>query len=176
MSKTVKLTFSAIMAALATVFMLLSYFPYLTYALPALSGLFIMVVLIETDYKWSMLSYLASAVLVFLFAEIESKLLYIFFFGYYPILKALIDGLKKPIAEWIFKLLAFNIAVVSVFLLFSKAFDLSVEEFGILGQYGALIFLGLGNIVFVLYDIAVSRMASVYLIMLHPKIKRFFKK
>ena len=39
------------MAALATAFMLLSYFPYLTYAIPAVAGLFVMVTVIETNYK-----------------------------------------------------------------------------------------------------------------------------
>ena len=91
------------MSALAVVFMLLSYFPYLTYAIPAVAGLFIMATVIEINLKWAFLSYLTSAVLVFLFAEFESRLLYIFFLGYYPILKAIIEKIKKPVIEWILK-------------------------------------------------------------------------
>ena len=68
MKKNSKLTLSAMMAALASVFMLLSYFPYLTYAIPALAGLFIMVIVIEIDCKWAIGGYIASAFLVFLLA------------------------------------------------------------------------------------------------------------
>ena len=39
MKNTSKITFSAIMSALAVVIMLISYFPYLTYAIPAIAGL-----------------------------------------------------------------------------------------------------------------------------------------
>ena len=81
--------------------MLLSYFPYLTYAIPAVAGLFIMAVVIELDVKWAFLSYTSSAVLVFLFAEMESKLMYVFFLGYYPIVKALLERMRKPLIEWI---------------------------------------------------------------------------
>ena len=52
MKNSKKITFSAIMAALATVIMLVSYFPYLTYAVPAIAGLCIMVVVIEINKKW----------------------------------------------------------------------------------------------------------------------------
>ena len=175
MKQNTKITLSAMMAALASAFMLLSYFPYLTYAIPAIAGLFIMVVVIEINRKWAFGAYIASAVLVFLLAEPESKLMYIGFFGYYPILKALIDGMRKPAIEWILKLIIFNAAVVTIYFLFAKAFGVSFEDFGDLGKYGAFILLGLGNIVFVLYDIAVSRMAMMYMSLVHPKIKKYLK-
>ncbi len=155
--------------------MLLSYFPYLTYAIPAIAGLFIMIVVIEINLKWAFLAYLSSAVLVFLSAEPESRLLYVFFLGYYPILKAVIDKWRKPVLEWIVKIIIFNCAVLLVYLIFAKSMGISVEDFGTLGKYGAFIVLGLGNAAFVLYDIAVSRMAMVYMSVIKPKIKRIFK-
>lgn len=134
-----------------------------------------MVVVIEIDCKWALLSYLASAVLVFLWAEPESRLIYVFFLGYYPILKAVLERMKKPVLEWLIKMLSFNGAVLLVYLLFAKAFGVSLEDFGTLGKYGAYILLALGNIVFVVYDFAVSRMASVYIVMVKPKLKKIFK-
>ena len=91
------------MAALASVFMLTSYFPYLTYAIPALAGLFIMVAFIETDIKWAAVTYIASSVLIFFVAEPEAKLLYIMFFGYYPIIKALFERVRSRVFEYLFK-------------------------------------------------------------------------
>ena len=176
MKNTSKITFSAIMSALAVVIMLISYFPYLTYAIPAIAGLCVMVVLIETNYKWAVFSYISSAVLVFMFAEMESKFLYLFLFGYYPILKSLIENINKQIFEWIIKIIIFNTSILLVYGVFSKLFALSLDDFGALREYGVAILLILSNIVFIVYDIAVSRMSMVYLNMLHPKINKLFKK
>lgn len=175
MKSTFKLTFSAILSALAVIFVTLAYFPYLTYALPAIGGLCSMIVLIEAEPKWAVFTYITSSIICFFIAENEAKLLYICFFGYYPIVKYFIEKINKSVLEWIIKFLVFNAAVLSAYFLFAGLFSVSVDDFGILGKYGAYIFLGLANIVFVLYDIAVSRAASVYMFMLHPKIKKLFK-
>lgn len=168
-----KLTFCAIIAALAVVFMLLSYFPYLTYAIPALSGLFIMVTVIEINAKWATLAYVtAAAVLIISPADIESKALFICFFGFYPILKALIERLRKPFFEWPLKILIFNIALALIYIAFTKLTSVSLDDFGVLGEYGAVVLLGLGNITFIVYDIAVSRVAMFYMFKLHNKIKK----
>ena len=163
------------MAALASVFMLASYFPYLTYAIPAIAGLFIMSAVIELGNRWGFMSFIASAVLVFLFAEPEAKLMYIGFLGYYPILKAIIEKLRKPVIEWTLKMVCFNAAVLVIYFVFAKAFGISFEDFGPLGKYGALITLAIGNAVFVVYDIAVARMAMFYSYVIRPKIKGLLK-
>lgn len=175
MKRNSKITLSAMMAALATAFMLLSYFPYLTYAIPAIAGLFIMVLVIEIDLKWAFAGYITSAVLVFMFGEPESKLMYIFLFGYYPIVKALVEKIRNPIVEWIIKLACFIISVLLVYYLFAGMFGISLEDIDVLGKYGIIILLIFGAAVFVFYDIAVSRMAMMYLRVLHTKIKKIFK-
>ena len=94
---TVRIAFCSLMAALGTAFMWLSYFPYFTYAVPAFSGLVMLIVLIEVGYKWAWITYVITAILSFLFAEPEAKLMFILFLGYYPILKASIEKLKSKI-------------------------------------------------------------------------------
>lgn len=175
MKQNSKITLCSMMAALATAFMLLSYFPYLTYAIPAIAGLFIMVAVIEIDCKWALGAYISSAFLTFLLAEPESKLIYICFFGYYPIIKAVLEKIRKPILEWVIKIFIFNGAVLLVYFMFAGLFGVSVDEFVEWGKYGAIGLLALGNVVFVLYDIAVSRIAMVYIGVLHPKIRKIFK-
>lgn len=159
------------MAALAASFMLLSYFPYLTYAVPAFSGLFIMITVIELGNKWALGSYFASLLPILLFAEIECKLLYVMFFGFYPVVKALCEKMRKPILEWIIKIVVFNAAVLITYLFFAKLFGVTLDDFNEFGKYGAVLFLLAGNIVFVLYDIAVSRMAMFYFMVIKPKFK-----
>ncbi len=174
-NNTVKITFGAMMTALAVSFMLLSYFPYLTYGIPAVAGLFIMAVVIELNCKWAFISFLASAVLIFLTAEKESMLIYVAFMGYYPIVKALLERIRKPIIEWIIKIFIFNTAVLSVYFVFAGLVNIKIEDMGELGKWGAVVLLLAGNVVFPLYDIAVSRMASLYMIMIRPKLNKIFK-
>ena len=159
------------MAALSAVFMLASYFPYLTYGIPAISGLFIMITVIEFGVKWGIISYIASAVPVFFIAETESKLMYVFFFGFYPVIKAVLEKIGKRPLEILLKLAVFNASVLSVYMLFAGLFGIYLEDFGVMGKYGAYILLLLGNFVFILYDIAVSRMAMFYILVIKPKLK-----
>ena len=175
LKKTGKIALCAMLAALASVFMLISYFPYLTYAIPAVSGLFIMIVVIETDIKWATLTYLSSAVIVALIGEPEAKMLYILFFGYYPILKAIFERLKNRPLEYLLKFLSFNAAIIVAYTFVAALLGVSLGEMGDFGKYTAAITLLAANIVFPIYDAAVSRMAQFYLLRLHSQIAKIFK-
>lgn len=135
-----------------------------------------MIIVIELNEKWAFCAFIASSVIVFLTAENESKLMYICFLGYYPILKALIEKSGNQAIEWVLKILAFNAAIITIYLIFSNFFGISTEDFNELGKYGAYIFLGLGNITFIIYDFAISRLASFYMVKLHPKISQMVNK
>jgi hypothetical protein len=175
MKQSAKITLSAISAALAAVIMLVSFFPYFTYAVPAVAGLVMMMPLIEIGTSWAFSAYIVSAVLSLLIAEKEAAVLYVCLLGFYPILKSVIERLKNGLLEWIIKLAVFNIAVCAAYFVLSAVIGLSAEDFGILGKYGVYILLALGNIVFVIYDIAISRFSIVYFIKIHPQIKKMFK-
>lgn len=155
--------------------MLCSYFPYLTYTIPAIAGLFMMVPLAEINYKYSFAAYIVSSVLVFLFAEKEAAILYVFFFGHYPIVKGLLEKIRKIVIEWLLKILIFNICVLAAYFVLSVVFDIHIEDLGEFGKYSSYILLGAANIVFVLYDIAVSRVSTIYVYKIHPQIKKIMK-
>lgn len=175
MKRTAKITLCAMMVALASVLMLTSYFPYLTISIPAIAGLFIMVLVIETDYKYSILAYLASAIIVFLVAEPEAKMLYVLFFGYYPIIKSILEKIKSRAFEYVAKFLVFNLAVVSAYLLLSALFSFKLTEFGNFGKYSIIVLLLVANFVFAIYDVAVSRMAQYYIYKIHPSVIKVLK-
>lgn len=158
------------MVALASVLMLVSYFPYLTISIPALAGLCIMVLVIETNYKYAFLAYFASAVIVFLIAEPEAKMLYVLFFGYYPIVKALIEKIKSRILEYVVKFLVFNMSVISAYFLLSKLFAFEISELGNFGKFSIIVLLLIANFVFILYDIAATKVAQYYFFKIHPKV------
>ena len=175
MKNTKKITLCGMMASLSIVVMLVSYFPYLTYAIPALAGLFMMVPLIECGVSWSIGAYIASSAIIFITGETEAKLLYILFLGYYPIVKSLIEKINRQVIEWILKLLCFNVAAIGFYYVSTILFAISFDDFGEWGKYGAMLFLALCNVVFVIYDIGISRIASYYMFTLHDKVKRIMK-
>ncbi|MBO5210565.1 MAG: hypothetical protein J6B80_01380 [Clostridia bacterium] len=175
MKRTNKITLCALMAALAVVLMLGAYFPYLTYTIPAFAGLCVMIVLLEIGAKWAISAYITSAVLTILFCEPEAMLMYVFLFGYYPILKAFIERIKKPIFEWPIKMIFFNAVVILVYSFIAELFGVTLTDTNDLGKYTVYIVLVVGNIVFVIYDITVAKMASFYYYIIQPKLRKILK-
>lgn len=175
MKNTARITLCAMMAALASLFMLTSYFPYLTYAIPAVAGLFIMITVIETNTKWATVAYVASAVIVAIIAEPEAKMLYVLFFGYYPVLKAVFEKLKSRVLEYILKFAVFNVAVIFAYSVVAVLIGVDLSDMGDFGKYSSAILLALANVVFAFYDLAVTRMAQFYMIRLHPQLSKILK-
>lgn len=171
MKQSVKITLCAISAALSAVVIMLGYFPYFTYAAPAVAGLFVMLPMIEIGIPYAIATYLTGSVLVFLFAEPETKILYLMFFGFYPILKAVFEKTAKRVLEWLFKILSFSASVFLMYLVFRYLTDIDVTDFGPFGKYGAVIFLVLCYVAFVLYDIAISRVSVFYFVRIRPNLK-----
>lgn len=175
MRKSARVAFCGILSALTVVIMLLSYFPSFTYAIPATAGVLFAVIVIEIDARWAFVAYIATSILCFLFAEKEAALLFIFFFGYYPIIKGLIERRHSRPIEYGIKFAVFNVAIVIAYLLIINVFGIPFDDMGMFGKYAAWAMLIAGNVVFFVYDIAVSRLLTGYYHMLHPRIKRLFK-
>lgn len=173
--KTKKLTFCGIAAALATVIMLTGYFPYLTYAIPCIASMVIMAVVVELGNKYAFATYLASLLPIILFCEAESKLLYIFLTGFYPILKAVFEKPKSRVLEYIFKIALINASVFAIYLSSTFVLGIPFDDMGELGKWGGAILVFLANVVFFLYDFCIGRMAFAYIIKYHPKIKKMLK-
>ena len=163
------------LCALVATFMLAAYFPYLTYGVPLASGVFVMFAVIEAGKRWALLTYAASAVIVFFFAEPEAKLIYLCFGGFYPILKALLEGLKNRVIEYILKFAGFNAAVLIAYGVFAGLFGINIEQISDFGAYGIALLLLAANGVFILYDIALTRIAGFYMWKIHPFVRKFIK-
>lgn len=177
MKKSGKIALSGVLGALAVVCMILTIIPVSTLCLTALAGLVLAPIALEAGVKWGFAAFAAAGVLtVFLAPDIEAKLLFLAFFGYYPILKILLDRLPKAVG-WVLKLLLFNAAVVAVYLLlaFVLVGTLEADEFELFGVNMPLVFLGIGNVAFVLFDLALAGLKTVYWQRWHPLFVRAFK-
>ena len=137
-------------AALGLVLMFLTgLFPFGTYAFPAFAGMLLVVVVIEIGYPFALSVFAATSLLSFLIAaDKEAALLYAIFFGWYPVIKALIERLKKPVICYIIKYAVFNLCMIAAFYIAIFALSIPEESFVIFGVYLPWVFLLAGNVFF----------------------------
>lgn len=174
MNQSGKIALGGIISALCLVCMFLTgVFPFATYALPAIAGVLLIVVVIELGKRWAWLVYVVVALLSLLIApDAEAKLIFILFFGYYPIVKASIEKMKKPVMGWLLKFAIFNAAVISSYFLAIGLLQIPADSFEIFGVNLPLVFLALGNVVFFIYDYAVTSLATMYVRRMQPVLHR----
>ncbi len=170
---TMRIAICGVVSALGLVLMMItSLIPVGTYALPCMAGLFIIAVVIEYGYKWALGVYVVVSVLsLFLSADKEAAVFFIMIFGYYPILKSVIESkLKNKLIQFLLKLVVFNAAAVIAFFITTALLSVPAEEYTIMGMYLPLVFLLMGNVMFIIYDYAVTLLAFQYINRLRGKL------
>ena len=177
MSKSGKIALGGLLTALGVVLMFLTgLIPIGTSALPAIAGVLLIVAVIEIGAKWAWMIYAAVAVLSLLFAaDKEAALLFVLFFGYYPVLKSFLERISNKVLSWISKFAVFNVAVVACFFLAVNFLQLPEDSFTVFGIYLPWVFLILGNAVFLIYDIALSGLVVTYVEKLHHRVTKTLK-
>ncbi len=177
MKQSSKCALGGIVSALSLVLMIsVAVIPFLTYALPAVAGVLIVFIVVEIDKKWAFGVFSAVAILAFLLVpDKEVAMMYIAFFGYYPIIKAVLES-KLPVAlGWVIKVLLFNVTMVAAYLVLIYVMGIEIDE---ITEYGAIavpILLGAGSITFIAYDFALTQIITVYLAKWRKYFKRYFK-
>lgn len=157
-------------AALCTAVMTLTgLIPIGTYAMPALAGAVLIAVVAEAGTSWAMSVYAAVSLLsVFLAADKEAVLFFVLFFGYYPVLKAVLEKhLRSRALRAAAKLMVFNAAAILEFWAAARFLGVPAESYSLFGHPVPWIFLLAGNFVFVVYDYALSLLVAAYFGRLH---------
>ncbi|MEG1778509.1 MAG: hypothetical protein RR263_00280 [Oscillospiraceae bacterium] len=166
-------------ASLCLVLMFLTgLIPFATYALPAAAGIVLISVVIENGYPTAVMVYVAVSILsVFIVPDKEAAVMFIAIFGYYPILKGKLEKIKFRILEYLAKFGVFNVAVIAgyLFVIFALGIDDVMAEMNGVGKYAPLLLLGLANIMFIIYDYALTQVIGLYVEIIRPKILRKFK-
>ena len=176
LSASYKMALGGIFSSLAVVSMLISYIvPTATYACPALAGVMLIPIVIEIGKGWALCAYTAVSLLsFFIIPDKELVLCFVFFFGFYPILKAIFEKHLKKTLCWLVKISAFAICMTAVFFLSIYVLGISQDSFTIFGVYLPWLFLIVGTVVFVIYDIALTRVIGAYVNVWRKKLlKRF---
>lgn len=173
-----KTALGGIVAALSVTMMFLTaVIPTLTYALPAAAGVLLIIVVIDVDKKWAFGVYAAVSLLsVLILPDKEAAVMYVFFFGHYPIVKALLEKTRLgKIALWVCKLLIFNASVVAAYLVIIYVFRIPFDDMGAFGKWTVWILLGMGNVVFLIYDVALSRLVTLYMLKWRKAFRKILK-
>ncbi len=177
MKQSSKCALGGIVSALSLVLMIsVAVIPFLTYALPAVAGVLIVFIVVEIDKKWAFGVFSAVAILAFLLVpDKEVAMMYIAFFGYYPIIKAVLES-RLPVAlSWIIKVLLFNLTMVAAYLVLIYVMGIEVDEITEYGMIAVPMLLGAGSITFIAYDFALTQIITLYLIKWRKYFKRYFK-
>ncbi len=178
LKRTSQVALGGMIAALCVLLMMLTgILPFLTYAVPAMAGFLMVVMVIECGTKWAVVVYIAVSILSVLVApDKTAALLFVFFLGFYPILKGTLEKLPSRILEWALKMILFNVCVVAAYLLMIYVLKMPevMTEMGDLGRYTGIVTLALGNVVFVIFDLALTRIISAYITWFRPKFLRRF--
>ncbi len=177
MKQSSKCALGGIVAALSLVMMIsVAVIPFLTYALPAAAGMLVIFMVIETDKKWAFGVYATVAILgMLLVPDKEVAVMYLAFFGYYPIIKAIFESKLNRVIGWILKVAAFVATMVASYAFMMRFMGVTIDETEDFGMLAIPVLLGTGTLAFIMYDIALTKMISLYLIKWQKHFKRYFK-
>lgn len=161
-SAAVKVAYPAILGALALVLVYLgSIAPTGSWGIVAAAGLLPGLAVISVGLKAGLLCWAGVSLLAFLLVPDKfCVLLFGALFGLYPVVKSLVEGLRRKPLEYLLKLAFFNAAFTLVYLTMAGAVAASLPE--ALGG-SAWVLYGAANVVFLLYDYGFSRLIGLYI-------------
>ena len=165
--KTRRLTLTAVFTAFSVAFMYLSaVFPTGQLGFLGISSLLGVAAVIEYRLAGGLLVFAGTAIIGLLIVPDKTLvLLYSLFFGYYPIMKSLAERVRSRILEWGIKLAVFNAALTLVLFVFKFV----LFDFSFLKDSYPLLYV-FCNIIFILFDIGVSRVIIFYMSKISSKI------
>ena len=174
MKSSFRIALCSVITALSILFMLMTVIlPVAAYSCVMLTGLCTALIIEEIDGRYALCSFAAVSIIsALLVPDKESVVLYIVFFGYYPVLHDFLSKKINNTVSRIIEYLVFNAACFISF--FTSIYVLSVpkDSFMIGDLYLPWVILIMANILFFLYDYTLKVMVKVYRI----KFKKYLQK
>lgn len=182
MNKTSKTALGAMAVALSVVILIPTALEAFVYALPAFAGMISMICVIELNKKWASAVYVCTALVsIIVVPNKEACILYIAFFGYYPIVKCILESKLSKFLEYICKFAIFNVSIFLSYLVLTKIMGLpfnkmmGIEQGFWWSEYAIAFLLGLANLVFISFDVCLTRVVTMYLVVWQKKFKKMFR-
>lgn len=170
-----RVAFSSVMTALALVCLFAaSIAPSAKIALLAACSVFGMLCTAEYGSKYGWLHYIGVSLLALLLIPKKMYVLvYIALLGYYPVVKMYIEKLNRRVAEWLLKLLLFQVVLVGAYVIFRVFFLPGMESAAVSFalQYLPWIVVA-AEALFIVYDYTLSYIIRYYCKVLQSKLRK----
>ena len=141
----------------------------LAYAAPMFLGI-IMIMLKRTfGTKSAWITFIATSL-----TDKECMMMYVIFFGYYPIVREYFTKIKNKAFRIITKLTFFNIMMILCQVILIKIFGIPFLEDG-QGKSFIIVFALLMNLLFLVYELMIEKVTLLYIYKLEKRIKKIFK-
>lgn len=175
MKKSKQTAAAGVLSALSVVLMFFgSVVSVLSYIMPLLSGLLMIIAMESINRKTALSIYACVSLLsLFLLSDKECALLYAAFFGYYPIIRSELDKIKNRLLLWTMRVILFNVSIVFSQLICVFVFRISFDDF--LGKWGIAVLLLLANLLFVMYEKLLAMLIVLYRKKYKSKINNLLK-
>lgn len=169
------IAYSGVATALSVVMLFLgSIFWVLGYTMPLVASLVMIILLDSISQKSALLTFVSTSIISFiLLNDKECVLLYILFFGYYPLIRDKINDIKPKFLSYLLKFITFNAAMVLTQVLCVYVFGIPFDD--MLGKWGIVLFVLCLNLVFVVFDKLYTLLLRLYRIKLKKKVEKYIK-
>lgn len=169
------IAYSGVATALSVVMLFLgSIFWVLGYTMPLVASLVMIILLDSISQKSALLTFVSTSVISFiLLNDKECVLLYVLFFGYYPLIRDKINDIKPKFLSYLLKFVSFNAAMVLTQILCVYVFGIPFDD--MLGKWGIVVFALCLNLVFVVFDKLYTLLLRLYRIKLKKKVEKYIK-
>ena len=168
MKQTKLIAVGAVLCAVGVVLLYLgSVSQVLDLSCAALASILVTYAVIEMRGIWPYLVYIVTSLLsLLLLPDKFGAVVYTVFAGYYPIVKYYVEKMMHGVAEWAVKLILFNAALTGVILISKKVLMMPDDEIA----FKWIVYL-VCNVVFILFDIALTRLITLYLVKFRKRFK-----
>ncbi len=172
-----RIAFCGIISALSVLLLFMGGITFiLAYVMPMIVGLLMLMLKRTFGAPSAWITYTAVSLLsLILVADKECMLMYILFFGFYPIIQPNINKIKPKPPRFLIKIMIFNSMIAVVQLLLVFVFGIPFLDEGD-GRIFIIVFAALMNILFIIYDKLIDKLSYLYEIKLEKRIKKYFKK
>ena len=167
-NKILKISVLSLLCALSVVLMLVGcVIQSLDLTVAVAAGLTVAVAVIEYGAGWAVMLYAATSVLSFVLLPAKTPaLFYVLIGGIYPIIKALLERIKNRKLVWAIKIIGFNLFYTALIAAGNYLLDIDDPIF----SFNIFVY-ALGNLTFFVYDVAFTRLVTLYVKRIRRKLK-----
>lgn len=176
MKNAAKLALCGVSTALSVVLLFLGGITsILAYTIPMIVGVFMIMLKTTFGNSCAWITFFCTSVLTFFCVpDKECMLMYVLFFGFYPIVQPDINKFRIKPLKFIVRFILFNVMLAVSQLILVYVFGIPFLEDGE-GKIFIIIFALLMNILFIIYDRLLNSLYLLYKIKIEKRIKNLFK-